>query len=96
MSDQVPPHIQRVVAEHAELSDRKGKLDAFFGTDLFCSLDEEEQADMKRQSELMAEYAEVLDRRICRAGFETEASTLDSGGGGNTNPPQPGGPSRPK
>lgn len=44
------------------------------------------------------ELSRILSR--CKAGGDgeapaPEASTLDSGGGGNTNPPQPGQPPKP-
>lgn len=80
-----PPHIARVIAERDELAGRKGKLLDFFDTDLFAGLDADEQGDMKRQSEVMAEYEAVLNNRLNRAGV----TTFDSGGGGNTNPPEP-------
>lgn len=51
-------------------------------------------------SEVATELSKILSR--CKAntdgeGIQPEASTLDSGGGGNTNPPEPGTkPTRPK
>lgn len=83
-----PSHIARVIAERDELAGRKGKLFDFFDTDLFAGLDSAEQEDMKRQAHVMSEYEVVLNSRLNRAGV----TTLDSGGGGTTNPTQPGKP----
>lgn len=83
-----PLHIQRVIAERDELADRKTKLNAFFNTDMFASLHPDEQADMKSQAAIMANYEAVLNSRLDRAGVtEQQVSTLDSGGGGGDTPP---------
>lgn len=64
------PHQQRVVAEHAELAARLGKLTAFmkhdFG-DKFMSLPLEEQDLLQRQHAAMQAYSDILVERI--AGF---------------------------
>jgi len=60
----LPPHQQRVVAEHAEVAERTQKLEAFTGGDLFRTLDTHEQARMVRQLNHMRGYRDVLAERI--------------------------------
>lgn len=69
------PHQQRVVAEHAELDEKLGKLEAFFSNVLFKSLPTDEQERLRRQHELMLGYAKVLEDRI--AAFPVEANAVD-------------------
>lgn len=61
---ELQPHQQRVVDEKAELDEKLAKLKAFFDTDLFKSLDEDEQERMWRQSDHMDDYSSVLGERI--------------------------------
>ena len=60
----LPPHQQRVVAEKAELDDRRAKLNGFFESAIFAGLPKEEQSRLWRQSEVMEDYSEVLGKRI--------------------------------
>lgn len=54
----------RVIAEHAELKDRLGKLKAFFETPVFAGIAPAEQTRLRRQAKAMSEYEEVLDERV--------------------------------
>jgi hypothetical protein len=65
---QLQPHQERVVAEHAELTERIGKLLAFFQTDLFTTLSEAEQSRLRNQARFMDGYAAVLKERIAAFG----------------------------
>ena len=60
----MPPHQQRVVAEKAELDDKRAKLNGFFESAIFAGLPKEEQSRLWRQSEVMEDYSEVLGKRI--------------------------------
>ena len=65
-----PPHVQRVIDEKAQLDERHGKLITFIsGGGLFDTLDPAEQARMRRQSEVMAEYSSILAERLAAAGY---------------------------
>ena len=63
----LPGHIQRMVAEHAELADRILKLDAFTKTETFLALPELERTDLFQQLALMSQYQTVLKARLERA-----------------------------
>ena len=54
----------RVIQEAAELNDKRTKLAAFIGTEIFAKLTKEEQHRMERQCGIMNAYAEVLGERI--------------------------------
>lgn len=69
MTDEAPPHIQRVQEERGQLDDRRTKLRAFFSTDLFSGLAPDERTDMREQAEHMDAYQQVLNRRLERAGY---------------------------
>jgi hypothetical protein len=58
------PHQERVVAEKAELDNKRGKLAAFVGTEPWRNLDEDEKGRLERQLEVMNEYSEILGDRI--------------------------------
>lgn len=60
----MPAHQQRVVAEKAELDDKKGKLSAFTQTDFFESLPVAERTRLLKQFEIMIGYSVVLAERI--------------------------------
>lgn len=64
--DHLPLHQQRVIAEHAVNQDRLAKLNAFFDTDLYRGLDEEEQQDLAHQAQVMADLGTILTSRIER------------------------------
>lgn len=57
-------HQQRVLAEKAELDERREKLVAFFATPTFHGLPESEQIRMERQAVAMRAYSEILGERI--------------------------------
>ena len=70
----LPPHQQRVVAEKAELDDKRGKLFTFVNSKNFFSLcDEAERNRMADQANAMARYSEALESRI--AAFTQVGST---------------------
>jgi septum formation inhibitor MinC len=59
------PHQQRVVDEKSELDSKIEKLHDFIQRNpLFLSLDGEEQARLKHQYLVMAEYSSILGERI--------------------------------
>ncbi len=60
----LPPHQQRVVDEHAELDLKTTKLAAFFGTPIYNSLPDAEQARLVKQLEVMHTYCGILQQRI--------------------------------
>jgi len=58
------PHQERVVTEKTELDDKREKLTAFIGGDVYRTLDKAEQSRLNRQLEAMTLYAHVLGERI--------------------------------
>lgn len=64
LENDMAPHQERVVTEKAELDEKLTKLKAFFETDLFKNLDEDEQERMWRQADHMGDYSSVLGERI--------------------------------
>jgi hypothetical protein len=58
------PHQQRVVTEKEELDDKLTKLKAFFGTELFAGLGDDEMDRLQRQADHMGAYSDVLGERI--------------------------------
>ena len=74
----LPPHQQRVVAEKADLDDKRTKLMAFYSSPIFHGLPESEQSRLLRQGVAMRAYSEILSDRIdwfkeCAA----ESKTMD-------------------
>jgi len=63
---QLQPHEQRVVDERTELIEKITKLHAFFKTDIFENLKEEDQKLLEEQVQLMMNYSDVLLKRINR------------------------------
>ena len=62
------PHVERMVNEQKELSERTEKLGAFISKNpIFGTLSEEEQYDMHLQLQAMSMYNAVLSNRIKRA-----------------------------
>jgi hypothetical protein len=58
---------ERMVTEHSELSERIIKLSTFInGGEIFNTLDEDEQNDMKEQLRAMIMYKTALERRMRR------------------------------
>lgn len=64
MSTELKPHQQRVVQEKQELDEKIVKLEAFFGTDTYATLEEAEQYRLRRQIGHMTLYSCVLGDRI--------------------------------
>lgn len=62
------PHQQRVVDEKNELSERLGKLLAFFQGPIFPTLSEAERSRLRNQARFMDGYAAVLEERIAAFG----------------------------
>ena len=62
------PHQQRVVDEKRELDVKREKLGAFKNTDLFASLQWQEQERLNTQAHIMTMYSAVLGERISAFG----------------------------
>ena len=61
-------HIEQMKAEHKELKERTGKLNALIhGSEVFQTLDDLEQARMIKQAGFMEAYQAVLESRIWSA-----------------------------
>lgn len=66
----IPPHIERIIDEHNELSGRAGKLRDFITSNpIFATLPVDEQEDMQAQLKNMTEYDNILVRRLERSGY---------------------------
>lgn len=74
----LPPHVQRLVAEHEQLGDRISKLVKFQGTNTYAGLPEEERRDLDEQAKCMTAYWDVLLCRVNRA-REQFANTASKG-----------------
>jgi hypothetical protein len=57
-------HIERMVAELDDLSERADKLFAFFSNSIFFGLDDQEKDRMRMQYYFMCRYRDVLTDRI--------------------------------
>lgn len=57
---------QRVVDEKRELDEKRTKLNAFVGTELYRTLDLAERECLQEQSRIMYQYSLILARRIAR------------------------------
>lgn len=74
------PHQQRVVNERDELNTKLAALKGFIkgfikGSQVFFSLQEDEQSRLKRQSEVMTEYSDILQDRINAWAAQNSLST---------------------
>lgn len=63
-ADGLQPHVQRVVAEKAQLDDRLVKLGAFLKSPRFLELGEHARNLLNKQHALMEELSEVLAQRL--------------------------------
>ncbi len=54
----------RLVKEHAELSDKAGKLKGFIGTDAFKAIDDNQRELLEEQLNAMIEYGHILEVRL--------------------------------
>lgn len=61
---ELPPHVQRVIGEKAQLDDRLAKLQAFLQTPAFKELPAKSQKLMEAQAVSMREYSDVLAERL--------------------------------
>lgn len=62
----LPPHVQRVVAERAQLDDKLEKLLAFLDSPRSAQLEAIDQELLARQANLMQAYSNVLAHRLER------------------------------
>ena len=62
----VSDFLGRLRAEHHELNERLGKLEAFIDSPAYIALPGIEQADLRTQAEQMREYSTTLSRRLGR------------------------------
>ena len=62
--EELQPHQQRVVNEHAALFARTEKLDLFQASDIYRDLPDDERKRMDRQLTYMQLYVNVLQERI--------------------------------
>jgi hypothetical protein len=60
----VLPHQQRVIDEHQELQVRVEALELFLPTELFASIEQDEQGRIKAQLSCMRGYLYILGLRI--------------------------------
>lgn len=62
------PYQQRVIFEKIELDEKIQKLEAFFQSEHWNSVSDEEGGRLYRQIDIMTDYSDILDQRI--AAFE--------------------------
>lgn len=60
----LPPHVQRVIGEKAQLDDRLAKLTAFIKTPGFKDLSAKSQGLLTAQAGAMGEYSDLLKERL--------------------------------
>lgn len=71
VTSKYPPHVERVIAEYDELRERSVKLANFInGNEIFKTLSENEQNDMKDQLMYMQKYIDCLRSRLIRSGVD--------------------------
>lgn len=71
VTSKYPAHVERVIAEHDELRERSVKLANFIsGNEIFKTLSEDEQNDMKDQLMHMQKYIDCLHSRLIRSGVD--------------------------
>lgn len=71
VTSKYPAHIERVITEHDELRERSVKLANFIsGNEIFKTLSEDEQNDMKDQLMHMQKYIDCLHSRLIRSGVD--------------------------
>lgn len=58
--------VSRLHAEHRQLKDRHGKLDAFLGSLQYQKLEQEDQVLLRMQHRAMSDYLDVLSQRVER------------------------------
>ena len=71
ITSKYPPHVERMIAELKELADRNTKLAKFISeNEMFKTLSEYEQKDMRDQLFHMNQYLVFLSSRLSRAGVD--------------------------
>lgn len=71
ITSKYPPHVERMIAELKELADRNTKLAKFISeNEMFKTLSEYEQKDMRDQLSHMNQYLVFLSSRLSRAGVD--------------------------
>ena len=71
VTSKYPAHVERVIAEHDELRERSVKLANFISSnEIFKTLSEDEQNDMKDQLMHMQKYIDCLHSRLIRSGVD--------------------------
>lgn len=71
VTSKYPAHIERMIAEHDELRERSVKLANFISdNEIFKTLSEDEQNDMKDQLMHMQKYIDCLHSRLIRSGVD--------------------------
>lgn len=63
-ANKMKPHQQIVVDEKTELDEKRIKLDSFFDNAIFEKLPQEEKNRLRKQSEIMDQYSNILSERI--------------------------------
>ena len=58
------PHQERVVTEKKELDEKLSKLNSFFESKTFATLDPAECDRLRSQASVMQEYSDILGARI--------------------------------
>lgn len=61
---ELPPHVQRVIGEKAQLDDRLAKLSAFLKTSAFKDLTIKSQELLTSQCDAMGVYSDLLEQRL--------------------------------
>lgn len=56
--------LDRLIAEHMELSDKLQKLESFITSETFSTINEQNQDLLIEQCEAMHWYSEILENRI--------------------------------
>lgn len=64
------PHQQRVIDEKAELDEKLSKLLAFLNGNVIATLSLPEQARLGDQCAIMAQYSDILGKRIAAFGTD--------------------------
>lgn len=59
-----PAYQERVLAEKADLDEKRHKLEAFMKTETFTGLPEADRDLLQQQAAAMDLYASILDKRI--------------------------------
>lgn len=72
--EHLPEHVQRAVAEAAELDARLTKLNAFLESEAYQQLSERDRDDLMTQARAMTAYWNALSTRVDHMRAEAEAA----------------------